>query len=176
MMLARCVSAVLTLIPRATATSLLLLPFGEQLYNFALAGRKPVSQLRFGNGHGILIRETAQEHFRSARGEKCTVIRHRFDGAHQIPIRVGLHDVGPGASLDDVSNKLVRKMKCQDHNPYFRKGFMDSATRLETIQIGHADIHDYDFGLELFSERNRLPSRFSLPTHFPSGPRREQLF
>src|SRR5579872_1269006 len=85
--------------------------FREQLHNFALAGGKPIPQMSIGVRHRILVGETVQEHLRSAGGEKRSMIGERFDRSNKIAICIGLHDVGAGASLDDVANKLVGKME-----------------------------------------------------------------
>src|SRR5579872_31804 len=53
---------------------------------------------------------------------------------------------------------------------------MDSTGSLQTVQLGHADIHDYDLRLHLFSKSNRFASGLGLPTDLPARPRREKLF
>src|ERR1700687_3386827 len=100
----------------------------------------------------------------------------RLDRAHEVPVRIGLHDVRTGASLDDVAYKLVRKMQCQYQNPCIGKQFVNSARCLQTIDVRHAYIHDHDFRFELFSQSHCFSSGLRLATNFPSCPRSEQLF
>jgi hypothetical protein len=89
------------------------LTFRQKLYDFALAGGQPVSQMSFRIGYRVLDGEAIQEHFCGARREKCSVIRQSLHRADQIPIGIRFHDVGPGAGLDNVPQKLIREVQRQ---------------------------------------------------------------
>ncbi len=52
---------------------------------------------------------------------------------------------------------------------------MDSTRGLQTVQLGHADIHYHDFWLHLFSKSNSLTSGLRLAADLPAWPRREKL-
>ena len=69
--------------------------------------------------------------------------------------------------FDDLAHQLIRKVQRQ--NQYFRSGkrLLDAAGCLKTIQVGHADVHDHDVGLQLLGDSHRFPARFGFRADFP---------
>jgi hypothetical protein len=104
------------------------------------------------------------------------MVHESFDGEDQIAIGVGLHDVAADSGFDDFANQLVGEVKRENNDFGFWLNFADLASGFETVQLGHADVHDNDVRLQLFNERNGFTAGFRLGANFPASVRGEELF
>src|ERR1700722_9635874 len=100
--------------------------------------------------------ESIQQHVRCARREKRSMVRKRLDRRYQILVGIRLHDVSANARFDNLSNKLIREMQRENQNFGSWQTLLDATRRLESIEVGHADVHDHDVRAKLFGARDRL--------------------
>src|SRR5262249_415911 len=98
-----------------------------------------------------------------------------LDRAYQFAVRIGFHYVGPGSRVDDVPDELVGEVQAQNQDFRFWQLFVDSARRLQPIQVGHAQAQDNDVRLEPFGKCYGLSSVLCLSACLPAWPRSEQL-
>ena len=147
----------------------------KQLHYFALPRREAAAKNGHVVGDCILLAEAIEQHVCSARGKEGTVIAERFDGRDQVAVRVRFHDVRAHAGLNDVADKLIGKVQRQDHYFCFGKAFADASCGLQAVQLGHADVHYDDIGLELFGHGDSFAAGLGFGHDVPAVVRGEQL-
>ncbi len=103
------------------------------------------------------------------------MIGQRFDGRNQILVRVGLHDVRADAGFDDFSDELIGEMQRENQNFSSGKSLLDATRGLESVEVGHADVHHNDVRPKLFGGGYGLAPGLCLSDNFPAGVRGEQL-
>jgi hypothetical protein len=152
------------------------LAFREQLDDFTLARGQPAAQ----DGHvvrdRILLAESIQQHVGGTGCEKGTVVTERFHSGDEITVGVGLHDVRADASLDDVADELIGKMKGQNDDFRLGKAFANAPGGFQAVQLRHADVHHNDVGFHLFGQSDRFTTGLGFGANVPALVRRQELF
>ena len=147
MMLARWASAVLTLMPRRLATSLLDLPSarswrisrsrGVRREREDLAGSEEASAI-VGGGSA------------DAGGEVGFVMADGVDGGEENAVGFVFEDVAAGAGFDDLLNEIIGFVHGEDEDfGVGGRGLADAASGFDAVEEGHADIEDGDVWFEL---------------------------
>jgi len=151
------------------------LSFRKQLHDFALTGSEAAAKNGHVVGNRVLFAEAVEQHVRSTGGEKRAMISERFDGRDQVAVGVGFHDVRAHASFNNVAYELIGKVEGQNYDFRFGKALANAAGSLQTVQLGHADVHYDDIWLELFSHGYGFAAGFSFGDNVPAVVRGEEL-
>jgi hypothetical protein len=116
---------------------LVALAFGEKLENFAFAG----SEAGAGGFGGI-------GDIGDASGEIRLVLTEGVNGGQENTVGFVLEDVSTSASFDDLLNEFIGLVHGENEDFGFGERFVNAASRLDTVQQGHANIEDENIGLE----------------------------
>ena len=129
----------------------------HELKNLTLAGGQKIVAI-FNFFVAYLANVVFKQHLADHGTEERFPFRYSPDCANQICVRGVLKDVGAGSRLERAKDVAFIRMHTQDHD--IRSGLAGDnlLSRLNSIQLRHADIKNRDLRVLLRNELNGFPS------------------
>ena len=152
---------VLTVVSETTsssAISALESPRASELEDLELArGELVEAARRLGRRRGG-ARELLDQAPGDRRRQQRLALGHDADPGHELLGRDVLEQEAAGPGAQRLVDVLVEVEGGQHQHPHraLAGGGDDPARRLDAVELGHADVHEHDVGLEVVGHRHRL--------------------
>jgi len=169
MMLARWASAVLTLMLRRLATSLLLLPSAR---SWRISRSRGVRRERedLAESEGSVV--TAASETRVEK--KGFVLAKGLDGVEEDAVGFVLEDIAAGARFDDLLDQFVGLVHGENENFGGGRGFANLASGFDAVEERHADVQDGNLGFVLGGLFDGVAAVGGFGADLPAGVRLEK--
>jgi len=111
----------------------------------------------------------AHQHARQRRKEVNAAVLHRPDRCKQVVGGSALRDVSRRAGRQHLEEILVVLVHGQRQHHHVRAALLDAPGRLDSVHVGHRDVHQHDIGRQLLSKLQGLGARLGLTHDFHAG-------
>jgi hypothetical protein len=147
----------------------------EKLHDFPLPARQAIPDAAFLSPSGLPVAESIQHHFGNFCREEGAVRSQGLYRRHQVAGGIRFEDISANASLHNLINELIGKVKAEDDNFCVGQGLANLPGGFETVQLGHPDVHHDDVWLGLKRQGDRFPASLCLATYFPAAAFEQEL-